>query len=70
MKFVLLIAATFLLTDAYAQNAVLGLKSAKDTGTVSIQAAPTLSDGRLVLKVVAFNASTRPAALAAENIRV
>lgn len=70
MKTILLVAATFLLSNAYAQNVVLGLKSDKDKGTVSIQADPTLSDGRLVLKVVAFNPSQRPAALAAENIRV
>lgn len=80
MKTTLLFAATFLLAGspttavvaqvATAQTAFIGLKSDKQKGTVSIQADPTLSDGRLVLKVVAFNPSTRPAALAAENIQV
>ena len=67
------IAATLLLGSAcaaYAQTVSLGLKSDKDKGTLSIQVDPTLSDGRLVLKVVAFNPSSRPAVLAAENVRV
>lgn len=73
MKAAVSIAVALLLGGAcavYAQTVFLGLKSDKHKGTVSIQSDATLLEGRLVLKVVAFNPSSRPAVLAAENVTV
>lgn len=46
------------------------LTSTKDHGVVSVQADPKLSDGRLVLKVVAFNRTRDVASFGGEDIEV
>jgi hypothetical protein len=46
------------------------LTSTKDQGVVSVQADPSLSDGRLILKVVAFNRTRNIASFGAEDIEI
>ena len=53
-----------------AQSVTTGLTSTKDHGVVSIVADPTLSDGRLVLKVVAFNRTKMMSAFGPEDVKV
>jgi hypothetical protein len=53
--------AALLSTHASAESAVEGLRSTKTRGVVSVQADPSLSDGRMVVKVVAFNSTGLPA---------
>jgi len=55
---------------ATSQTASMGLKSTLDKGVVSIMTDPTLSDGRLVLKVVALNPTAQPLELSAANVHV
>ena len=50
--------------------AVAGLTSTKGAGTVSVVSDPTLAEGRLVLKVVAYNATANPSKLSDENVKV
>jgi hypothetical protein len=47
---------------------VAPVTSTKDRGVVSVQADPELSDGRLVLKVVAFNRTKEPASFGPDNV--
>jgi hypothetical protein len=47
-----------------------GWSSKKDKGVISIAVNPTLADGRLILKVVAYNQGTEPAAFGDANIKV
>jgi hypothetical protein len=47
-----------------------GLTSTKDHGVVSVMSDPTLSDGRLVLKVVAMNRTQTAASFGPENVKV
>jgi hypothetical protein len=47
-----------------------GLSSTKDHGVVKVMADPTLAEGRLVLKVVAFNRTTAAANFAPEDVKV
>jgi hypothetical protein len=54
-----------------AESVVLeGLTSTKERGVVKVQADPTLSEGRLVLKVVAFNRTTTPSSFGPDNVKV
>lgn len=46
------------------------LTSTKDRGVVSIASDPALSDGRLVVKVVAFNRMKEPAAFGDANVKI
>lgn len=50
--------------------AIKGLSSTKENGVVSLVSEPTLADGRLILKVVAFNRATAPASFSDQNIRI
>ena len=52
---------------AFAQDAPV-ITSTHERGVVSVQADPALSDGRLVLKVVAFNRTKEPASFGPENV--
>jgi hypothetical protein len=63
MKHLLAFASVAALLTGYAngESAIEGLRSTKTRGVVSVQADPGLSDGRLVLKVVAFNSTGLPA---------
>jgi hypothetical protein len=58
--------------DALAGDAVTteGLTSTKAHGVVKLVSDPTLSDGRLVLKVVAFNRTSLPSSFGPEDIKV
>ncbi len=47
-----------------------GLSSTKDHGVVKVMADPTLAEGRLVLKVVAFNRITAASSFGPENVKV
>lgn len=47
-----------------------GLVSAQTAGTISIKADPVLSDGRLVLRVAAFNSGAAPAAFSPTDIKI
>ena len=47
-----------------------GLVSTQAAGTVSIKADPVLSDGRLVLRVAAFNNGAAPAAFSPMDIKI
>ncbi len=47
-----------------------GLSSTKDHGVVKVMADPTLAEGRLVLKVVAFNRTTAASGFGPENVKV
>jgi hypothetical protein len=47
-----------------------GLVSTQTAGTISIKADPVLSDGRLVLRVAAFNNGATPAAFSPTDIKV
>jgi hypothetical protein len=47
-----------------------GLSSTKVHGVVKVMADPTLAEGRLVLKVVAFNRAAAAASFAPENVKV
>jgi hypothetical protein len=51
---------------AFAQDAPM--TSTHERGVVSVQADPALSDGRLVLKVVAFNRTKEPVSFGPENV--
>ena len=53
-----------------AATAPVNLSSTKDRGVVSIVTEATLSDGRLVMKVVAFNRRHEPAAFSDTNVKV
>ena len=56
---------------AAAESVVLeGLTSTKEHGVVKVQSDPTLSEGRLVLKVVAFNRTTTPSSFGPDNVKV
>lgn len=55
---------------AAAPVAAEGLTSTKEHGVVEVQADPTLSDGRLVLKVVAFNRTTTPSSFGPDDVKV
>jgi hypothetical protein len=50
--------------------ATTGLSSTKERGVVSIVTEPALSDGRLILKVVAFNRKREPASFSDANVKV
>lgn len=67
-----LLALHAIVPDALAGDAVTteGLTSTKDHGVVKLVSDPTLSDGRLMLKVVAFNRTSQPASFGPENIKV
>jgi hypothetical protein len=47
-----------------------GLTSTKEHGVVKVQADPALSEGRLVLKVVAFNRNTTPSSFGPDDVKV
>jgi hypothetical protein len=47
-----------------------GLTSTKDHGVVKVQADPTLAEGRLVLKVVAFNRTTTASSFGPDDVKV
>ena len=47
-----------------------GLTSTKEHGVVKVQSDPTLSEGRLVLKVVAFNRTTTSSSFGPDNVKV
>jgi hypothetical protein len=51
---------------AFAQDAPV--TSTRERGVVSVQAEPALSDGRLLLKVVAFNRTKEPASFGPQNV--
>jgi hypothetical protein len=51
-------------------SAVAGLSSTKERGVISIAADPALSDGRLVIKVVAFNRKTEPAGFGPAHVSI
>jgi hypothetical protein len=54
-----------------AESVVLeGLTSTKEHGVVELQSDPTLSQGRLVLKVVAFNRTTAPSSFGPDDVKV
>jgi len=65
-----LVNATVLAAPATSQTASLGLTSTRPAGTVSVQTDPVLSNGRLVMKVAAHNASDKPAQLASSAVQV
>jgi hypothetical protein len=67
-----LLAGHAIVPDALAGDAVAteGLTSTKAHGVVKLVSDPTLSDGRLVLKVVAFNRTSLPSSFGPENITV
>jgi hypothetical protein len=67
-----LLAGHAIVPDARAGDAVTteGLTSTKPHGVVKLVSDPTLSDGRLVLKVVAFNRTSQPASFGPEGITV
>jgi hypothetical protein len=47
-----------------------GLSSTKDHGVVSVVVEPQLSDGRLMMKIVAFNRTREPASFSDANVKV
>jgi hypothetical protein len=49
---------------------VAPVTSTKERGVVSVQADPELSDGRLVLKIVAFNRAREPASFGPDNVAI
>src|SRR5262245_39614174 len=53
-----------------AESAPAAMSSTKERGVVSIVPAATLSQGRLVLKVVAFNRTRQPAAFSAADVKI
>jgi hypothetical protein len=67
-----LLAGHAIVPDALAGDAVTteGLTSTKAHGVVKLVSDPTLSDGRLVLKVVAFNRTSLPSSFGPEDITV
>ncbi|MDB6088615.1 MAG: hypothetical protein JWN85_1399 [Gammaproteobacteria bacterium] len=73
MRFAMvLLALHAIVPDALAGDAVTteGLTSTKAHGVVKLVSDPTLSDGRLVLKVVAFNRTSLPSSFGPEDIKV
>lgn len=64
------ITPSLLAATATSATASIGLKSTKEKGIVSIMTDPTLSGGRLVLKIVALNPSSQPLQLRAQDVRV
>ena len=73
MRFAMvLVALHAIVPDALAGDAVTteGLTSTKDHGVVKLVSDPTLSDGRLVLKVVVFNRTKVPSGFGPEDIKV
>jgi hypothetical protein len=56
----LLIASSSAFADPTKGSVIVGLTSTRDHGTVSIMSDPVLSDGRLILKVVALNSTSAP----------
>ena len=67
MSFVLCLAGPVALEAA--ETAPAPMSSTKERGVVSIVPEPALSQGRLVLKVVAFNRTRTPAALGISDDR-
>jgi hypothetical protein len=61
--FVFLSGAVWAATDA-------NLSSTKDRGVVSVAVEPELSDGRLMMKIVAFNRLREPASFSDANVKV
>jgi hypothetical protein len=59
-----------LAAPATSQTASIGLTSTLDKGIVSIMTDPVLTDGRLILKVVAHNPTSEPLHLGAGDVRV
>jgi hypothetical protein len=57
-------------TQTMAQGAAPTLSSTKDRGVVSIIVDPELSDGRLVMKIVAFNRLREPASFSDANLKI
>lgn len=55
---------------AAAATVIEGLTSTKDHGVISVMSDPTLSDGRLVLKVVAMNRGQAPASFGPDSVKV
>jgi len=55
---------------AAAATVAEGLTSTKDHGVVSVMSDPTLSDGRLVLKVVAMNRTQMPASFGPQDVKL
>jgi hypothetical protein len=51
-------------------TAVNGLSSTKERGVISIASDPALSDGRLLIKVVAFNRRPEPAGFGPANVSI
>jgi hypothetical protein len=73
MRFAMVLLAWHVIVpDALAGDAVTteGLTSTKDHGVVKLVSDPTLSDGRLVLKVVVFNRTKVPSGFGPEDIKV
>jgi hypothetical protein len=80
MKILVVVAALFFVTAPAIRAAepsvnvspvvLEGLSSTKDHGVVKVMADPTLAEGRLVLKVVAFNRTTAASSFGPENVKV
>ncbi len=78
MKLTLLVGAAALLALVFltaraaetAASSVEGMSSTKDHGLIKVVPDPTLSDGRLVLKVVAFNRDRSSASFGPDSIKV
>jgi len=61
---------TLLLGAAVALAQDAPITSTHERGVVSVQADPALSDGRLVLKIVAFNRTKEPGSFGPENVAI
>jgi hypothetical protein len=64
------IAPAVLCATQSSSAAAMGLSSSKERGVVSIVSEPALSDGRLVIKIVAFNRRTEPAGFGPANVQI
>ena len=69
MAAALLMPAAFGATQSSA-SAALGLSSNKERGVVSVMTEPALADGRLLIKIVAFNRKNEPASFSDANVKV
>jgi hypothetical protein len=65
-----LLAQTVTAEPATSQTASIGLTSTLDKGIVSIMTDPVLTDGRLILKVVAHNPTSEPLHLSGSDVHV
>jgi len=72
MKKIFAVFAVALLSAGASVNPVVieGLSSTKEHGVVKVQSDPTLAEGRLVLKVVAFNRTTTVSSFGPDDVKV